>query len=106
MVPPYLPPDQMAQLHSALDRAVSNPELLNDLDDPGTPEMDPPGLQELEAELDAVLQEAAAKPAAKPAADPEGSDLSWTTHTSDSFDSSRTLYLPGRDDLPRGSDTC
>ena len=62
----------------------------------------------MEAVLDRAVQEApttpAAKPAAKPAAGPH-SDSPWTTHSSDS-DSSQTLELPGRDDLPKGADAC
>ena len=96
-------PDQLAELHSALDRAVSQPELL---DDPGTPEMDPLQLAEMEAVLDAALQEPGAKPAAKPATAEPDSDSPWTTQSSDSSGSSKTLELPGRDDWPKGADVC
>ena len=101
-LPPYLPSDELEQIHSALDRAVSQPKLL---DDPGIPEMDLLQLAEMEAVLDAALQEPAAKPAAKPAADHD-SDSPWTTRSSGSSDSSKALDLPGRDDWPKGADVC
>ena len=84
-LPPYLPHDQLAELHSALDRAVSQPELLDGI---GTP------------------QEPGPKPAAKPSAAEPDSDSPWTTQSSDSSDSSKTLELPGRDDWPKGADVC
>ena len=42
--------------------------------------------------------------ASKPIAGPD-SDSPSTTQSSDS-DSSQTLELPGRDDLPKGADAC
>ena len=100
-LPPYLPHDQLAEFHSALNTALSQPEHLH-----GTPEMDPCQLAEMEAVLDAALQEPGPKPAAKPSAAEPDSDSPWTTQSSDSSDSSRTLELPGRDDWPRGADAC
>ena len=105
-------PDELQQLQPGLDRSAQNPEILEEafhaLGEPGTPEMDPLGLAEMEAVLDRALQEApttpAAKPAPKPIAGPD-SDSPWTTQSSDS-DSSQTLELPGRDDLPKGADAC
>ena len=102
-LPPYMPHDQLAELHSALDRAVSQPELLDGI---GTPEMAPCELAEMEAVLDAALQEPGPKPAAKPSAAEPDSDSPWTTQSSDSSDSSKTLELRGRDDWPKGADVC
>ena len=68
--------------------------------------MDPCQLAEMEAVLDAALQEPGPKPAAKPPAAEPDSDSPWTTQSSDSSDSSRTLELPGRDDWPKGADAC
>ena len=100
-------PDELQQLQAVLDRSAQNPQILEKafhaLGEPGTPEMDPLGLAEMEAVLDRALQEAPTTPAAKPAPKPIGgpdSDSPWTTQSSDS-DSSQTLELPGRDDLPK-----
>ena len=96
-LPPYLP--SVAEFHAALNTALSQPELSHGI---GTPEMDPCQLAEMETVLDAALQEPGPKPAAKPSA----ADSPWTTQSSDSSDSSRTLELPGRDDWPTGPDAC
>ena len=101
-------PDELQQLQAGLDRSAQDPEILEEashaLGEPGTPEMDPLGLAQMEAVLDRALQEApttpAAKPAPKPIAGPD-SDSPWATQSSDS-DSSQTLELPGSDDLPKG----
>ena len=110
-------PDELQQLQAGLDRSAQNPEILEEafqaLGEPepeGTPENDPE-LDHLEQVMEGILDEAihppttpAAKAAPKPIAGPD-SDSPWTTQSSDS-DSSQTLELPGRDDLPKGADVC
>ena len=53
-------PDELQQLQAGLDRPAQNPEILEEafhaLGEPGTPEMDPLGLAEMEALLDRALQ--------------------------------------------------
>ena len=115
-----MPPmsDELLQLQAALDRSAENLEILEEvyhaLGEPEperTPENDPlmaPFEQELEQVLDEAIHPPttpAAKAAPKAAAEPSSELSSWTTHTSDS-DSSETLELPGRDDLPKGADPC
>ena len=97
-LPPYLP--NVAEFHAALNTALSQPELLHGTD------LDPCQLAEMQAVLDDALQEPGPTPAAKPSAAEPASDSPWTTQSSDSSDSSRTLELPGRDDWPKGADAC
>ena len=110
-------PDELQQLQAGLDRSAQNPEILEEAfhavgepEPEGTPENDPE-LDHLEQVMEGILDEAthppttpAAKAAPKPIAGPD-SDSPWTTQSSDS-DSSQTLELPGRDDLPKGADAC
>lgn len=115
-----MPPmsDELLQLQADLERPPNNPETLQHvyhaLGEPEperTPDPDPE-MAHLEQELEGILDEAinppttpAAIAAPKAAAGPSSELSSWTTHTSDS-DSSETLELPGRDDLPKGADVC
>ena len=97
---------------------VQNPQILEEAfqalgesEPEVTPENDPE-LDHLEQVMEGILDEAinppttpAAKAAPKPIAGPGRDDSPWTTQSSDS-DSSQTLELPGRDDLPKGADAC
>ena len=116
-------PDELQQLQAGLDRSAQNPEILEEafqaLGDPepevtpeNNPELDHLELDHLEQVMEGMMDEAinppttpAAKAAPKPIAGPGSDDSPWTTQSSDS-DSSQTLELPGRDDLPKGADAC